>query len=207
MTTMIDCASDVTSHLDCLNAAGVTTIARYYCYVNHPDLPSKKLSWREAMAIAAAGFQIVAVWENGLPTTPSYFSFTKGQADGLGALQQAFVVGQPRGSALYFAVDGDIGPEDTASVVTQYFQGVADSLAGAYSVGVYGSGAVCQEILSFALAQYAWLAGAGGWRSSKTFTQWNIKQGIQMSMCGLTCDPNEINGDTGSFTPQAQATV
>lgn len=207
MTTMIDCAADTTSRLDCLKAAGVQTIARYYQYVNHPDLPSKKLSWREAALIAAAGLQIVPVWENGLPTTASYFSFTKGQADGLGALQQAFVVGQPRGTAIYFTVDGDLGPQDTAGVITDYFKGVADSIAGSYAVGVYGSGAVCEAILDADLASRAWLAGATGWRGSHGFARWSIKQGLETTMCGLTVDPNETDGDPGSFVPQAQATV
>lgn len=205
MTTCIDVAGDTTSHLGCLKAAGITTVARYYCFTT--EIEGKKLSWREAMAIGAAGLKIVAVWESGSPTGASYFSFDKGRQDGLGALQQAFVVGQPKGTAIYFACDGDIGPEDTAGVVTDYFEGVAESIAGTYQVGVYGSGAVCQEILSQGLAKYAWLAGAGGWRGSKTFTQWNIKQGLQTTMCGLTVDPNDISGDCGSFVPQAQGVV
>lgn len=215
MTTCIDVAADTSSHLDCLKAARVTTIARYYQYVNHPDLPSKKLSWREAVLIGASGLQIVAVWESGLPVNAAYFSFEKGRQDGLGALQQAFVVGQTKGSAIYWTVDYDAAPVDfmaavggySSGPIVSYFEGVAESLADTYQIGVYGSGAVCQEILSQGLAKYAWLAGASGWRGSKTFTQWNIKQGLQTSMCGLTVDPNEVNGECGSFVPQAQGVV
>ena len=76
------------------------------------------------------------------------------------AYQQARAVGQPNGSAIYFAVDYNAPERDIVGAVQQYFRGVRAALAAAgggsppYRVGVYGSGAVCTYMKGLQLADY-----------------------------------------------------
>lgn len=203
MISMIDVAADCSSHVGCLKTAGIQTLGRYYCFTT--QIPGKKLTWQEAQLIGAAGLQLVAIWESGAPTGPSYFSYDKGRQDGLGALQQAHVVGQPQNSAIFFTVDYDAASVDLAGPIADYFEGVQESLGSTYRVGVYGSGLTCKTIISAGLAHLGWLAGATGWADYGAFPNWVIRQGEQKSVCGLLCDPNETQGsDIGSFTPMVQ---
>src|SRR5258708_39976390 len=74
------------------------------------------------------------------------------------AYRQAAAVGQPTGSAIYFAVDFDARRE-ALNAVDQYFRGIAAGFAAAgqgraqYKVGDYGSGTGCGGVKKAGVAQ------------------------------------------------------
>ncbi|HEX2062277.1 MAG TPA: glycoside hydrolase domain-containing protein [Thermoanaerobaculia bacterium] len=193
----VDSSSACTSStIPCLQKEGISFVGRYYSRTTH--IEGKKLTASEAAMLSEAGLQIVAVYEDG-PTSGDYFSSARGTADAEGAMQQAEVVGQPRGSAIYFTVDYDATSDDIAGNITAYFEAVAAALKDAYVVGVYGSGAVCTAILKAGYARMAWLAQSTGWSGYSQFTGWAIKQGPEVAVCGLNSDTDVAHGEFGAF--------
>src|SRR6202140_4253830 len=138
------------SHLD--------FVARYY---RDPASRWPALSAAEARTVSSSAMNLVALWESH-SHRPDYFSYASGYSDALAAYRQAKAIGQPAGSAIYFAVDYNAQEPDVSGPVDQYFRGIAAGLAAAggqapgYRVGVYGSGAVCDYLKRARLAQYAW---------------------------------------------------
>jgi hypothetical protein len=120
-------------------------------------------------------------------------------------VQQAKAVGQPPGSAIYFAVDFDARGADIVPI-DQYFRGITNGLAAAgsgrpdYKVGVYGSGAVCESLKGRGLAQYAWLTNSTAWAGTMNYADWNIRQGRPYATLGfINHDSNEARDDYGGF--------
>lgn len=197
IVTGVDSSSACTpATVPCLQSAGVSFVGRYYSRTTH--IAGKKLTASEAALLSQAGFQIVAVYEDG-PTSYSYFSAARGTADGEGALAQAQAVGQPHGSTIYFTVDYDATASDIAGNITAYFEALRAALNGTYVVGVYGSGAVCTAILGAGYASMAWLAQSTGWSGYSQFTDWAIKQGPEQAVCGLNSDSDVAHGAFGAF--------
>ena len=201
MATGIDLPTDAGRVIDAIRGANLDFVARYY---RRPTSHWPSLSASEARLLSSAGLNVVVVWE-AASTTADYFSRLSGVDDGTSAYRQAHIVGQPPQSAIYFAVDYDATSGDVAGPITEYFQGIAAGFAAAggptpdYKVGVYGSGAVCAALLAAGLVQYAWLAMAGGWRGSRTFTAWNIKQGKALPGLAFDHDSDEAGDDYGGF--------
>jgi glycoside hydrolase-like protein len=181
------------SHLD--------FVARYY---RDPASRWPTLSAEEARMLSADGLKTVAVWESHSHLS-SYFSYSSGYYDALAAYRQARAVGQPAGSAIYFAVDFNAGDSDIAGPIDQYFRGIAAGLTAAaghrpeYKVGVYGSGAVCEYLKHMRLAQYAWLSNSTAWYGYGAFRDWNIRQGGRSPSLSFSQDSNEARGDYGGF--------
>lgn len=194
----VDSSSSCTADsIACLKQNGITFVGRYYSRTT--QIAGKKLTQAEARLLSNAGLEIVAVYEDG-PTSYSYFSAARGTADATGAMQQAAAVGQPEGSAIYFTVDYDAAQNEIDGNITAYFTAIDETIADAYAVGVYGSGATCEAIIAAGLAEYAWLAQSTGWTGYSEFTEWAIKQGPEKSVCGLNSDTDDAHGDFGSFT-------
>jgi len=208
MTTGFDANADLTRFASCLRTAGFDFVCRYYNINN----PHKNLSLAEAKALSAAGLKIVAVWENGFPDHASYFSHAKGVFDGTSAYHFAEqTITQPANTPIYFAVDFDASQKDVNGAITDYFQGITDAFntiskqAPIYQIGVYGSGLTCSSLLNAGLVQFTWLAQSMGFRGSKTFKNFNIKQLLQKRVCtaiqgGIAGDPDTGKGNEGSFT-------
>src|SRR5260370_24330695 len=97
--------------------------------------------------VSSAGMSLVAVWEFH-SHKPDYFSYASGYSDALSAHRQAKAIGQPSGSAIYFAFDFNAQEPDIRGSVDQYFRGVHAGLTAAagqapeYPVGVHGSGSL-----------------------------------------------------------------
>ena len=188
-----------------LAADGYEFIARYYKMTqgSHP------LTHKEARALTDAGLSIVAVWENGFPNSRGYFSYARGVHDGVAAYHYALTeTRQPAGTPIYFAVDYDAAHEEISGGISDYFHGVRDGFhtigrgAPAYAIGVYGSGCVCDWLLSHLPAvTYAWLSLSVGWCGYSAFTRWNIKQsgGAGATVHGLPADYDESAGHGGGF--------
>lgn len=178
-------------------------VARYY---RDPASRYPTLSPDEARRLSALGVKIVTVWE-WHSSTPSYFTYANGYNDALSAHRQAKIVGQPPGSAIYFAVDFN-ARGNAMLAVDQYFRGVATGLAAAgrgrpeYRVGVYGSGSVCAAVRGAGLAQYAWLSGSTAWEGTSGYSDWNIRQaaqGARFANLSFDHDANEARADYGGF--------
>jgi hypothetical protein len=197
----IDLATDAGRVATAINQAGLQFIARYY---RNPTSHWPSLSASEARLISSLGLNIVVVWE-GASNKASYFSHLAGVNDSTSAYHQAHTIGQPVGSAIYFAVDYDASGPDIVGPVGAYFRGVAAGFAAAggstpdYRPGVYGSGAVCQGLVQAGLVDYTWLAMSTGWAGYRDFTTWNIKQGKALSALSFDHDSDQATGDYGSF--------
>lgn len=182
--------------VECLTNAGITFVCRYYSRTT--KIKGKKITTAEAKRLSAAGIEIVAVYEDG-PTAYKYFSASRGSKDANGALEQASGIGQPEGSAIYFAIDYDAAKSEIAGNITRYFEAVKKTIDGRYAIGVYGSGAACAAMLDAGLATYAWLAQSTGWSGYKKFTDWSIKQGPEETVCKLNSDTDIGKADIGGF--------
>ena len=195
----LDTTQDVTHALGQLADAGYRFVARYY---SHNAWKTVKAP--EAQAIANAGLDLVAVWQDANDSA-GYFTFTRGETDGAAAFAYAKQIGQPPGSTIYFAVDYDASDADAKGRLVDYFKAVRAAFIAAgegdatYDIGVYGSGAVCAALVAQQLVSRSWLALASGWRGYSTFKDWNLRQGDEKQIFGLTADPDRAQGDYGGF--------
>ena len=121
----IDIPTDSSDVLNELKSGQINFVARYY---RKPDSRWPTLTAVEAKRLSGLGLKIVTVWESH-SHDPRYFSFGSGYYDAMSAHRQAQAVGQPPGSAIYFAVDFDARGEKYEPV-DQYFRGVAAGMAG-----------------------------------------------------------------------------
>ena len=201
MAQGIDLPTDARDVAQELKASRLDFVARYY---RDPASRWPTLSAAEARMVSAAGMRLVAVWE-WHSHRPEYFTYASGYADAIAASGQARGIGQPPGSAIYFAVDFNAREADIGGPVDQYFRGVAAGLraaargAPAYRVGVYGSGAVCAYLKRARLAEYAWLSNSTAWSGYGSFADWNIKQGKRSPSLSFSHDWNEARGEYGGF--------
>jgi hypothetical protein len=183
-----------------LKGSHIDFVARYY---RDPASRWPPLSAEEARSISSAGLSLVAVWESH-SHKPDYFSYATGYYDALAAYRQAWTIGQPPDSAIYFAVDFNAQPADMESV-DHYFRGVYDGLRTAagpgpgYRVGVYGSGTVCDYLKRLRLARYAWLSNSTAWSGYDSFADWDIRQSGRSPSLSFDQDANEARGEYGSF--------
>jgi hypothetical protein len=140
--------------------------------------------------------RIGVVWET-TGTHAGFFSRAQGLADGAAAfLMASQVIGQPFGSAIYFAVDYDPTQADIDGVISNYFTGVHAALyVGAegqpsYRVGVYGSGLCCGALVERGIASLSWLSHSTGFAGSRQYAEQRRYDLIQML-------PARILGDDG----------
>jgi hypothetical protein len=195
----------------CLQREKIEFACRYYSATTR--MPEKRLIPAEAKALLDKGIKLVTVYEDG-PTHAAYFTSNRGEQDAKHAQQYAIALGQPEGSAIYFAVDYDASNEDTRGPITAYFEGVRRGLAAAgggtarYEVGVYGSGRVCAYIKEDRqLGHYSWLAESHGWGGHTDYAHPNIRQEIaRHTLCSLRFgtqgeyEDNFADGDYGAFS-------
>lgn len=175
-----DCAAAVTrEQAPQLAQIGYEFFARYY----RRTLVSKwAVSPDEARNLFDAGLWMLSIFQN-TSDQPSYFNQSNAATDAHAALAKAAQMKQPLGTAIYFAVDCNPDEEEIAARVIPYFDLVARVVAGSdpvkgarYIVGVYGSGLVCRRVVSSGMAKCAWLANATGWRGTKGYEDWQVKQ-------------------------------
>src|SRR5260221_934843 len=118
--------TDSSDVLNELKGSRLDFVARYY---REPTSRWPTLTPSEAQRVSSLGMKIVAVWESH-SHNPAYFSYAAGYSDAMTAYRQAAAVGQPAGSAIYFAVDFDARRE-ALNAVDQYFRGIAAGFAAA----------------------------------------------------------------------------
>ncbi len=212
MTYVIDASQNIGGHAEELFHAGIRVIIRYYSHSNS----SKRLDKAEAKALTGAGLLLAVVFEQngGDKGKISDFSATNAKRDGKRALDLAKKLGQPHGSAIYFAVDWDYYRSKDLKVIEAYFSAISAALSGKYRVGVYGSGTVGQHMLDTGVAGLVWLAQSTGWSGYKTMLKsgnWNIQQqrSRRFPKLGFEYDADTVNpasNDFGQFS-LAQAEI
>lgn len=164
----------------CLRDAGQSFVVRYYSRTTQQ--PEKHLTPGEAATLAAAGLDIVTVYQD-RAREPEDFGRARGEQDGMSAFLYAAETGQPVGSAIYFAVDVDFSEAQLRALVLPYFAGVKAAFeraapnAPSYRIGVYGSGLTCRLLKAeLYYVEFTWLAESTGWAESKDYAGWTIKQ-------------------------------
>jgi hypothetical protein len=196
----IDLPTDASDVLNELKESRVGFVARYY---RAPESRWPTLSASEAQRLSSLGVKIVAVWESH-SRDPAHFSYSIGYNDAMTAYLQARAVGQPAGSAIYFAVDFN-PPGWSLESINEYFRGIAAGFAAAsgggpnYTIGVYGSGAVCDALKRTGLARYSWLSNSIAWEDSIGYDDWNIRQGGQLPELSFNHDSDEARDEYGAF--------
>ena len=189
------------SFLDNMRAIGIKTIIRYY---DHEDetLPGKTLRRSERDLIVLNGFKTAVVFQH---HNDQFGSFTalRGSLDAERAIALAAENSQPQGSTIYFGVDG---PWTELSNIMAYFSKVyARLVRTGHRVGAYGSGLVCNALLTSGLAETCWLAAPTAWPDYHAYYQtrrWGLAQ-LRPTQCGgRSVDFNLVNGtgaDYGQF--------
>jgi peptidoglycan hydrolase-like protein with peptidoglycan-binding domain len=165
----MDASSNCTTRTACILGEKITFVMRYYS-----RSAAKRLTLAEARALAGAGLSIGVVYQDRQDRLED-FTAVKGRNAATEALAQATALGQPGGSAIYFAADFNPSSEEAQGPVAEYFQAVNDvfTTAGAgassYRVGVYGSGLTCRIMRDSSLAGLAWLSQSTGFREHALF--------------------------------------
>ena len=198
----VDSSAPVTqSFLDQIKAIGIKTIIRYY---DHEDetLPGKTLRRGERDVIIMNDLKMGVVFQH---RNNKFASFTalRGRQDAERSLVLAVENSQPRGSAIYFGVDGAWNRPDELANIGAYFQEVKATLAGSgYRIGVYGSGLVCNALLANGLAELCWLAAPTSWPDFSAWYQtkrWRLVQ-LPTTQCGgRSVDFNLANGPEAEY--------
>jgi len=197
---VIDTNNDVSGKISLLKEKGVVAVGRYYS-----TKAGKRISPREAQAIAAAGLKLFVVFEdNGDPPLGG----NAGTNDAQLALEQARAIRQPPGSAIYFAMEhlpSGYTHHDLPGVKA-YFQQIRLVFQGTYKVGVYSDGVVCDALLTSGLCDFAWLSASMSFEGSKAFYlsgRWSLAQQtpLDQDWNGISVDTNEAKPTFGEFVP------
>jgi cell wall-associated NlpC family hydrolase len=205
MTSLyLDASNGVADAVRCLSDGGIKAVGRYYNY----GAGDKVLTRREAQALIAENISIWVVfqyWGN----KPKWFSADFGGKDAIRALQCAQeIVGQPVGTAIYFAVDYDETGEHYPSNIVPYFKAVRDAFARndgsmPYRIGVYGNGLVCRRLLDDGLVTESWLSCSRGHAEHAVFyasNRWTLSQTCGVpDVCGCQVESDEVNPERTEF--------
>ena len=217
--SIIDTARNTEAKISCLLSEGVRTAIRYYNFSNSRGLPEKRMELAEAQALGANGIQIAVVFQQSQDRV-EHFTKQKGIQAGRHAYRYAEDnIGQPPGSAIYFAVDFDADNNDVDNNVAPYFEGVKQAFAEQsgdhpeYRVGAYGSGLVCTTLAERGLIELSWLAMSRGFRGTQealSSGRYHLSQRTPpASLCGLDVDFNDANPerlDFGAFSIEGDST-
>jgi hypothetical protein len=199
--TAIDTSTNTSKSLKTLRKHNVTAVGRYYRIIH----PSWRLTKPEAKTLSKAKIAIWTVYEDSgdisLPLTKA-----QGKAHGENALKQATYIGQPRGTPIYFALEGlpDGYKRKHLPGIRKYFKGVKEAIGGSYQLGVYSDGIVCKTLLDEKICTYTWLSASLGFEGSRAFLKsgrWNIfqKTPLNQNWDGLSVDVDQIKADFGGF--------
>lgn len=202
---IIDTNRRLTPRIDCLKSSGVSTAIRYYARTTAQ--PEKRLVRAEAEALVGAGLSIAVVHQAG-GASPDSFSRAAGKKDAEYSFAYAIeTIGQPAGTAIYFAVDFDCDADNYTSRVLPHFNAIDEvAKSGVFSrtfdIGAYGNGLVLSRLLAAGLCKYAWISQSMGHHESKQFKaggRWTLAQRLPSSLCGIGVDVDDLNPATGDF--------
>jgi hypothetical protein len=188
-----------------LAAQNVKVVIRYFARKAQPGLNEKIMASdgnvvdgvREPTILIRNGLSIVSLYQyrsnlpakflDGLEDTGS--AKAEVAADAKAALDQAKLVGQPEGSAIYFGVDFNVSkckckanPAANRAIVDavlEYFRAIGQTVGSSYAIGVYGNGMVNRLLRAEKLVSYNWLSVSRAHEESAEFYnggQWHLFQ-------------------------------
>jgi hypothetical protein len=160
-----------------------------------PDTPSlrwKRLIKSEVEALTANDMNVVCVYET--TANRAGQGEAAGIIDGREAKEEAIILGQPKGTAIYFAVDYDAGPADYDKIAA-YLKAAQAELKD-YKVGVYAGHKVIEEMALRKACTHFWQTYAwSGGKLSKSSNIYQYKNGQTVS--GIQVDLNDSFGGEG----------
>lgn len=191
---IIDTPHNAAKVASTLAAQNVKVVVRFFARKPQPYLREKIMASdgnmidgvREPTILIRHGLSIVSLYQyrNNLPE-----KFIKGledtgsakaevAADVKAALEQARLVGQPEGSAIYFGVDFNVN-RTTVNPVLEYFRVIGRTVGSRYAIGVYGNGFVNRMLRQEKLVAYNWLSTSRSHEETVDFYnsgQWHLFQ-------------------------------
>jgi len=152
-----------------------------------PPSSWKYFSKKEVQILKNAGFMIGSVFQEG-KDGPKY-GYEAGKAAATKAKQRASDLGQPKNSAIFFAVDYD-APKSDFNNIEAFLKGAKEILGEHYFAGIYGKYDVIEEMAKRGACKYFWqtLAWSGG-KLSKYADLYQYK--IDILANGINVDFNE----------------
>ena len=193
---IIDTPNNAAKVASKLSAQNVKVVVRFFARKTQLGLREKIMASdgniiagvREPTILIRNGLSIVSLYQyrndlpakflSGLEDTGS--AKAEVAADAKAALDQAKLVGQPEGSAIYFGVDfnltkckcdgsgqlirirnGDPAPNRTiVDAVLEYFRVIGQTVGSRYAIGVYGNGLVNRILRDEKLVSYNWISAS-----------------------------------------------
>ena len=179
-----------------LSTQNVKVVVRFFARKPQPGLREKIMAAdaniingvREPTLLVRNGLSIVSLYQyrnnlpekflSGLQDTGS--AKAEVAADARAALDQARLVGQPEGSAIYFGIDFNLTPDhDIVEAVVAYFRVINRTVGSRYAIGVYGNGFVNRILREEKLVSYNWLSVSRSHEESVDFynsQRWHLFQ-------------------------------
>jgi len=212
---IIDTPNNAAKVASKLAAQNVKVVVRYFARKTQPGLNEKIMASdsnvvdgvREPIALIRNGLSIVSLYQyrNNLPEKfmagleDTGSAKAEAEADIKAALNQAKLVGQPEGSAIYFGVDfnlskckcdasgkivrarnGDPASNHSAvDAVLEYFRAINQTVGNSYAIGVYGNGMVNRLLRQEKLVSYNWISASRAHDETPEFYnggQWHLFQ-------------------------------
>jgi hypothetical protein len=210
---IIDTPKNAARYADRLAACGIKVVVRYYARKPQPGLGEKVMAAdgnmiggvREPAILIRHGISIVSLYQyrsnlaqkflDGLEDTGS--AKAEALADAMAALEQAKLVGQPEGSAIYFGVDFNASKSapvvragmgsgnatrpgrEVVEAVLEYFRLINRTVGQSYAIGVYGNGYINRLLREEKLAAYSWISASRAHDGTAEFYnsgQWHLFQ-------------------------------
>ncbi|MEM9011264.1 MAG: TIGR02594 family protein [Pseudomonadota bacterium] len=173
MEPVIDVPQNVANFAQKIAARGIHTVIRYYNRQNSNSLPTKRLEKSEAEGLVDAGLALAVVFQQrgGAGGHIEDLDRESGKKDAARAVELAEKLEQPKGSAIYFAVDHDYFRASEIAAITPYFEEARKALGDRWRVGCYSSGKVGRAMRNAGLVDLIWVAGATGWSGTKDILQ------------------------------------
>jgi hypothetical protein len=209
---IIDTPNNAAKFAARLSAQNIKVVVRYFARKPQPGLREKIMASdgnivdgvREPTILIRHGISIVSLYQyrnnlaakflNGLEDTGS--AKAEAAADIKAALEQAKLVEQPEGSAIYFGVDfnasksaqsvqrrngnGNTAPNrDVVDAVLEYFRAINRTVGQSYAIGVYGNGFVNRILRDEKLVSYNWISASRAHAETADFYnrgQWHLFQ-------------------------------
>lgn len=153
----------------------------------------KTFDRKEAEDIQDAGLQLISIFQKSANKL-AYFTEAQGISDAKEAMKYAKAVGQPTGTAIYFAIDFNVATSQLPAI-NQYVNGLKKPL-NTYKLGIYGSYTVMQAIkgkVDYYWQTYAWSRG----KVADFITMHQYENDI--TVAGIRIDRNEIKKHPGCW--------
>ena len=211
---IIDTPNNAAKVASKLSAQNVRVVVRFFARKPQPGLREKNMASdgnivdgvREPTILIRHGLSIVSLYQyrnnlpakflSGLEDTGS--AKAEVAADAKAALDQARLVGQPEGSAIYFGVDfnltrckcdeseqlvqnrnGEAQNRAIVDAVLEYFRVIGRTVGSRYAIGVYGNGSVNRILREEKLVSYNWISASRSHEGTVDFYnsgQWHLFQ-------------------------------